>query len=133
MTETARALGVGCDHCHERGDFARATPRKEVANWMATKLAPSLRKRGGGEVACADCHASDGAGVAKILGSPRRQGRSVEWMTTVLVERFETATGSPLYCRTCHLDNLGRPGFQKEVILTDHLPAHAAPLPGTDG
>jgi hypothetical protein len=133
MTETARALGVSCDHCHVRGDFPRATPKKEVANWMATKLSPSLRRRGGGAVSCADCHASGGRGVAKILGAPRRHDQSVEWMTTVLSERFETAEGTPLYCRTCHLENVGQPGFLKAVILTDHLPARAPPPPGTDG
>jgi hypothetical protein len=133
MTETARALGVSCDHCHVRGDFARATARKEVANWMATKLSPSLRLRGGGAVSCADCHAPDGRGVAKILGAPRRQDRSVEWMTTFLSERFETASGTPLYCRTCHLENVGQTGFLKAVILTDHLPARASPPAGTDG
>jgi hypothetical protein len=133
MTETARALGVSCEYCHERGDFARATPRKDVANWMATKLVPSLRRRGGGAVTCADCHASGGKGVAKILGSPRRRDWSVEWMTTVLAERFETAAGGPLYCRACHLENVGQPGFAKAVILTDHLPAHTSPPGGTDG
>jgi hypothetical protein len=133
MTETARALGVGCDYCHEGGDFPRATPKKEVANWMATKLAPSLRRRDGTAVSCADCHASEGRGVAKILGEPRRQGRSVEWMTTILSERFETSQGSPLYCRTCHLENLGQPGFARTVILTDQLPARAPPPAGTDG
>jgi hypothetical protein len=133
MTETARALGVTCDYCHERGDFARSTPKKEVANWMATKLSPSLRRRDGAAVSCADCHASEGRGVAKILGEPRHQGRSVEWMTTVLSERFETALGTPLYCRTCHLENLGQAGFAKTVILTEHLPARAPPATGTDG
>lgn len=132
MTETARALGVSCGYCHEHGDFARSTPKKEIANWMATKLSPSLRRRDGTAVSCADCHAAEGRGIAKILGEPRRRDRSVEWMTTVLSERFETALGTPLYCRTCHLENLGQAGFAKTVILTDHLPARA-PATGTDG
>ena len=54
-------------------------------------------------------------------------------MTTVLAERFESTTGAPLYCRTCHLENVGQPGFAKTVILTDNLPAHASPPGGTDG
>jgi hypothetical protein len=134
MSETARALGVGCDYCHEQGDFARSTPKKEVANWMAVKLASSLRRRGGGAVTCADCHAitSGAQGVAKILGSPRRQDRSVEWMTSVLVERFETAGGDPLYCRNCHIGTLGTPDFIGQVILTDHLPARGSHAPGSD-
>lgn len=131
MTETSRALGVACDYCHERGDFARPTPMKEVANWMAQKVVPSLRKRGGGAVQCADCHASNGHGAAKFLGTPRRQDLSVEWMTVVLAERFETAQGAPLYCRTCHTDDLGKAGFQKRVILTDRLPP-LPPLSGSD-
>ena len=71
--------------------------------------------------------------MAKILGTPRRRDRSVEWMTTVLTERFVTAAGNPLYCRTCHLENLGQPGFEQKVILTDHLPALPASAPATDG
>jgi hypothetical protein len=132
MTETARALGVNCDHCHDARDFRRSTPKKEIANWMATKLVPSLRRRDGGPVSCADCHASEGRGVASILGEPRRRDRSVEWMTTVLSERFETSQGTPLYCRTCHLENLGQPGFARTVILTDHLPPRSPPVSGTD-
>jgi hypothetical protein len=133
MTDTARALGVGCEYCHVSGDFARSTPKKEVANWMATKLVPSLRRRDGAAIKCADCHASEGRGVAKILGEPRRHDRSVEWMTTVLSERFETSQGTPLYCRTCHLENLGQPGFARTVIFTDHVPPRAPPVSGTDG
>lgn len=125
MAGVAKALGVGCDHCHDEMDYAKSTPKKEVANWMATELVPRLAKRGGGNIACADCHADDGKGKAKILGAPRSRSRAVEWMTVRLVERFDAATGEPLYCATCHVRRLGDPGFDGHVILTDHLP----PLP----
>jgi len=132
MNATASALGVNCDYCH-LDDYAAPTQRKQIANWMATELSPSLRKRGGGSVGCADCHAEGGKARAKMLGTPRRHDLSVEWMTTVLVERFETAGGEPLYCRTCHVENLGAPGFVRSVILSPHLPpgppSKALPLP----
>lgn len=121
MNATASALGVNCDHCHAE-DHAAPTRHKQIANWMATELAPSLRKRGGGAVGCADCHTEGGKARAKMLGTPRRHDLSVEWMTTVLVERFETVSGEPLYCRTCHVANLGSPGFVRSVILSSHLP-----------
>jgi hypothetical protein len=100
---------------------------------MATKLAPSLKKRDGGVPTCADCHAEGGEPRAKILGHPRRREQSVEWMTAFLVERFETHAGHPLYCRTCHVAGLGEPGFVRQVIMTEHLPPITDPKPPSDG
>jgi hypothetical protein len=131
MQGIARSLGVGCDHCHDETDYSAATQNKRIANWMATELVPRLRKRSGAAIACADCHADDGHGKAKILGMPRSRQRAVEWMTTGLVERFDTAAGDPPYCKTCHVGQLGTPAFDGHVILTDHLPP--APLADTLG
>jgi len=125
MQGVAQALGVGCPYCHDTADYAKSTPKKQIANWMASELVPRLAKRAGGAITCADCHADDGRGKAKILGSPRSRQRAVEWMTAGLVERFETAGGAPLYCVNCHNRPLGSPGFDGRVILTGHLP----PLP----
>lgn len=125
MQSVAKALGTGCEHCHAGRDFSAPTPNKRVANWMATELVPRLAKRSGGAIACADCHADDGKGKAKILGAPRSRERAVEWMTATLVERFDAAAGGPLYCKTCHVGQLGTPAFQGHVIGTEHLP----PLP----
>ncbi len=119
------ALGVDCSYCHDLADYTRATPKKEIANWMASELMPRLVNRSGGPVTCADCHADDGRGKAKILGAPRSRQRAVEWMNTVLVERFDAAAGGRLFCATCHVGQLGTPAFQGRVILTEHLP----PLP----
>lgn len=115
-------LGVKCAHCHHEPDYPKMTENKQVANWMASELIPRLRKKGGGEVWCNDCHLIEGKGTAKILGEPRDRARAVEWMTTVLVEKFETADGKPLRCKDCHQENLGHPGFQRKIILTERLP-----------
>jgi hypothetical protein len=127
MQRVARALGVDCLYCHEPGNFAAPTRQKQVANWMAKELVPKLAKRAGGPVACADCHADGGHGRAKILGAPRSRSRAVEWMTTRLVERFDTAAGKPLFCKTCHRENLGNPGFRREIILGDLFAPPRAP------
>jgi hypothetical protein len=133
MQRVAVALGTDCDHCHDETDYAAPTPNKRIANWMASELMPRLEKRSGG----ADCHADDGHGKAKILGAPRNRQRSIEWMTTSLVERFDARAGGPLYCKTCHVGQIGTPAFQGRVILTDHLPPPvrqpAAPAPGATG
>jgi hypothetical protein len=118
MQEVSLALGVGCAYCHLPGDFSAVTERKRVANWMATELVPSLRKRDGGDIECRDCH----AGRAKFLGEPRRRDVAIEWMTVELGERFEAASGEALYCKTCHGAELGRPEFRTRVILSEHLP-----------
>lgn len=122
MQGVAKSLGTGCDHCHDETNYAAPTNDKRIANWMATELVPRLAKRGGGSITCADCHADDGKGKAKILGAPRSRTRAVEWMTASLVERFEQAAGGPLYCKTCHVGQFGSPAFEPRVILTEHLP-----------
>jgi formate-dependent nitrite reductase cytochrome c552 subunit len=125
MQDVSRALGVDCSYCHDPADYTRTTPKKEIANWMASELMPRLANRSGKPVTCADCHADDGRGKARILGAPRSRQRAVEWMNTVLVERFDAAAGGRLFCATCHVGQLGSSAFQGRVILTDHLP----PLP----
>jgi hypothetical protein len=127
MNGVAKALGTGCDHCHDEMNYAAPSENKRVANWMATELIPRLAKRAGGAITCADCHADDGKGKTKILGAPRSRTRAVEWMTASLVERFDAAAGGPLYCKTCHVGQLGTPAFQPRVILSEHLPPRPAP------
>ena len=122
MTEVADALGVGCDYCHAPHDFRIATPRKQVADWMARELVPRLAlKQGGGAVTCADCHTQGGKPVAKILGTPRSESRAIEWMTTELVENFTRSDGQPLRCKSCHEGNLGTPEFRRQLLLSDAL------------
>src|SRR3954462_6152014 len=66
-------LGVKCDYCHLVPDYRAMTHRKEIANWMAAELVPALARKSGGELWCADCHASSGQAAPKILGDPRSQ------------------------------------------------------------
>lgn len=117
-------LGVACEYCHLVPDYRAMTHRKEIANWMASELIPALQKKSDGKQPwCDGCHTgADGKGVAKILGNPRRPTFAVEWMTTHLVEDFQTKNGSALHCKSCHQGNLGTPEFQRQIILTNHLP-----------
>jgi hypothetical protein len=115
-------LGVRCNYCHLVPDYRAMTHRKEIANWMAAELVPALQRKSGGELWCADCHASSGQAVPKILGDPRSQAWAVEWMTTHLVEDFTTKHGAPLRCKSCHQGNLGSPEFRRNIILTPNLP-----------
>jgi hypothetical protein len=116
-------LGVECKYCHLVPNYRAMTHRKEIANWMAADLIPSLQKKGGGQVWCNNCHSAGDKGVARILGEPRKQSFAIEWMTTHLVEDFETKKGSPLHCKSCHQGNLGTPEFRRKIILTNNLPA----------
>lgn len=119
-------LGVDCKHCHLEPNYAAMTHRKEIANWMARELIPRLEKRsGGGEPWCNDCH----QGKAKILGDPRKPQFAIDWMTTHLVEDFDTSLGKPLRCRSCHKGDLGSPEFQRKIILTGNLPEGRALAP----
>ena len=124
MAGVTRFLGVECQYCHLVPDFRAMTHRKEIANWMASDLIPALqRKKDGKQPWCNDCHTgTDGKGVAKILGDPRRPTFAVEWMTTHLVEDFQSKNGALLHCKSCHQGNLGTPEFQRQIILTNHLP-----------
>jgi hypothetical protein len=116
-------LGVKCQYCHLVPDYKAMTHRKEIANWMASDLIPSLqRKKNGAAPWCNNCHMAEGKGVAKILGDPRRPSFAVEWMTTHMVEDFQSKAGSALHCKSCHVGNVGTPQFERHVILTNHLP-----------
>jgi hypothetical protein len=124
-------LGVECRHCHLEPNYQAATHNKQIANWMARELVPrlELREKAAGRdegVWCQDCH----AGKAKFLGSPRRRDFAIEWMTTHLVEDFETTQGKPPKCKECHGGDLGSPEFRPKVILSDvSLPAPSPPAP----
>jgi hypothetical protein len=124
MSGVTHYLGVQCEYCHLVPDFKAMTHRKEIANWMASDLIPALtQKTNGKQPWCNSCHVGpDGKAVAKILGDPRRPTFAVEWMTTHLVEDFQTKHGAPLHCKSCHVGNLGTPEFQRTIILTNHLP-----------
>jgi hypothetical protein len=123
MGDITHVLGVECQYCHLVPDYKATTHRKEIANWMASDLIPSLRrKKDGAAPWCNDCHMAEGKGVAKILGEPRRPSFAVEWMTTHLVEDFQSKAGSALHCKNCHIGSVGTPEFERKVILTNHLP-----------
>jgi hypothetical protein len=120
-------LGVKCNYCHLVPDYKAMTHRKHIANWMARELVPRLAKKptsGGeaGEVWCNDCHVVNGKATPKILGNPRDERWAIEWMTTHMVENFETPKGNALYCKSCHKGTLGSPEFQRKIILSDRLP-----------
>ncbi len=124
-------LGVECRHCHLEPDYAADTHNKQLANWMARELVPRLQRRvsdegGGRDVWCQDCH----AGKPKFLGNPRRRDFAIEWMTTHLVEDFDTLAGKPPKCRDCHGGGLGSPDFHPKVILGElsGLPRPVGPM-----
>jgi hypothetical protein len=120
MADVTHALGVECKYCHLVPDYRAMTHRKQIANWMASELVPALHKRTTGKAPwCSDCHQSAGNGAAKLLGDPRNTSFAIEWMTTHLVEDFETKSGTPLRCKSCHRGNLGTPQFQRKIMLTD--------------
>lgn len=117
-------LGVQCKYCHLVPDYRAMTHRKEVANWMASELIPALQKKADGKPPwCNDCHRAAGKATPKILGDPRRPAFAIEWMTTHLVEDFQTKSGAALHCKSCHRADIGTPQFERNIILTDHLPA----------
>jgi hypothetical protein len=126
-------LGTECRHCHLEPDYAADTHNKQIANWMARELLPRLSKRvaeaGSKDVWCQDCH----QGKAKFLGDPRRRDFAIEWMTTHMVDDFETVAGQPPKCKDCHGGDLGSPEFRSKVILSDlsgpPLPTPATPVP----
>lgn len=124
MGDVTHFLGVQCQYCHLVPDYKAMTHRKEIANWMASDLIPSLqRKKDGAAPWCNDCHMAEGKGVAKILGDPRRPSFAVEWMTTHLVEDFQSNAGATLHCKDCHIGSVGTPEFERKVILTNRLHA----------
>ena len=135
MANVARQLGVECTYCHAKSaksdelDHAAPTPKKEIANWMSQHFVQAVRRKDGGLVTCRTCHVDDaGKPVAKILGEPRDQTRTHEWMTLTLIGKFTGARGEPLKCRACHGGNYSTPDWRSRVLLdSEHIPPHNAP------
>ena len=135
MGGLVHSLGVECEYCHVKDDYPAMTHRKQVANWMAQELIPSIRAKTGKAVWCADCHRTGERGTPNPVGKPRKQAQAVEWMNLKLAARFETKAGEPLFCRGCHGGNLGTPEFKSKLILTDLMgdgtyPQVKASVPG---
>jgi hypothetical protein len=147
MAGIADQLGVDCRFCHvplvenghevpKKEDYPVMTDRKLAANWMSTELMASIKTADGSKMTCRSCHTDDdGKPVGKIFGQPRDVKKAMEWMNVVMVNRFVTLDGQKLKCKNCHQDKVGSPGFDKKVILTNHLPPHphleGAPAPIT--
>jgi hypothetical protein len=57
------------------------------------------------------------------IARPLTENKSfaIEWMTTHLVEDFETKSGSALRCKGCHCANFGTPQFQRKIIASERL------------
>lgn len=56
--EVAPALGVKCDHCHDKGDFAADHPKKRIATEML-RMTNAVNKsmfKGKRRVTCNTCH-----------------------------------------------------------------------------
>jgi hypothetical protein len=136
MAGVADQLGADCRFCHaplienghevpKKEDYPVMTDRKLAANWMSTELMQSLKTADGSKMTCRSCHTDDeGKPVGKIFGQPRDVRKAMEWMNVVMVNRFVTLDGQKLKCKFCHQDKVGSPGFDKKVILTNHLPPH---------
>lgn len=121
MSGVSAALGVRCRYCHLESDYAAATQRKQIANWMARELAAGLiTKHGRHPVTCAHCHRASGRGEARLLGSPRSESLAIEWMTLHMTNDFVRVDGKALRCKTCHVGNLGSSDFRQQLLLS-HL------------
>ncbi|MEJ7733738.1 MAG: hypothetical protein WKG00_31645 [Polyangiaceae bacterium] len=137
MAGVADQLGVECSHCHaphptdkQKEDYPKATPRKEIANWMGNHMMRAVKMADGSPMRCKSCHQDPDTGksVARFLGNPRDPRKAQEWMTMVMVNRFVGLEGQKLRCKSCHVENFGKSAFQGKVILrTDHLPPPTHP------
>ncbi len=137
MAGIADDLGVKCGYCHvpkpggKTFDYPPMTPHKEVALWMDQTFMRSLKRADGKPMTCGDCHLDkNGKQSAKFLGEPRDIAFTVEWMTTVMTNRFVLANGDKLKCKHCHGATWGSPDFKKEVIgKTEQVPHVDLPPP----
>jgi hypothetical protein len=124
MGGVVASLGVKCEYCHlPNKDYITDTPKKRIANWMATDFVPALAAKDGKPVWCWTCHRASGTGIAKLLGDPRTRERANEWMTSVMYEKLVAKSGQPLRCAACHQAQLDSDAFQKQIILhSERLP-----------
>jgi len=137
MAGIADDLGVKCGHCHvpkpggKSFDYPPMTKNKETALWMDQTFMRSLKRADGKPMLCSSCHVDkNGKPSAKFLGEPRDIGWTVEWMTTVMTNRFVLENGEKLKCKHCHGATWGSKEFLKQVIgKTSQVPHHDLPPP----
>ncbi|MBL8739905.1 MAG: hypothetical protein JNK04_02390, partial [Myxococcales bacterium] len=135
MAGIADDLGVKCGYCHlpkpdgKTFDYPPMTPHKEVAMWMDQTFMRALKRADGQPMMCSACHVDkNGKPAAKFLGEPRDIAWTVEWMTTVMTNRFVLENGEKLKCKHCHGATWGSKDFKKEVIgKTEQVPHVALP------
>lgn len=140
MAGIADDLGVKCGYCHvekpggKTFDYPPMTPHKEVALWMDQTFMRSLKRADGKPMMCGDCHVDkNGKPAAKFLGQPRDIAWTVEWMTTVMTNRFVLQNGDKLKCKHCHGASWGSKDFKKEVIgKTEQVPHIDLPPPAAE-
>jgi hypothetical protein len=100
------ALGTTCTGCHDNGatsdagampDFAKDTPRKNVARRMWTDFATSLQKKDGSAIYCDTCH----QGRVTFLDRSNIPALRA-WMKTNFVDDLDRKDGSVERCPSCH-------------------------------
>ncbi|HVH48157.1 MAG TPA: cytochrome c3 family protein [Labilithrix sp.] len=98
MNTFTKALGVKCNHCHEK-DFKAPTERKKIATHMWNDFTRALAVEGGGALYCDSCH----GGRAQFLDR-RDLGALGHWMQDNFVDKMKRADKKDHSCDTCHGD-----------------------------
>lgn len=99
MQSFARALGAGCDDCHD-ADRAAPTPRTRIARLMWDRFVRGLRLRGGGPLYCDSCH--QGALTFLDHSDESIDGPIGQFMQASYVDALVRSDGAPHGCATCH-------------------------------
>lgn len=110
MNTFTKALGVRCNHCHEK-DFRAPTAQKKIAThmWNDFTRAFALEDAGGeGVVYCDSCH----GGHAAFLDRHDRAALS-DWMQENYVDKLTRVDGKDHGCETCHGDP-----FEGKILTT---------------
>jgi hypothetical protein len=98
MKLLSRSLGIGCNDCHQYGDFALTTRRKKIAAKMWDEFVVKLTMADGSSMFCDSCH----QGRVTQLDRTDKKALS-KWMDASFVQGVKRKDASEQSCESCHV------------------------------
>ncbi len=92
-----KATGMKCGDCHEGEDYAKSTPKKNIASHMWDAFVRDLVLADGSPIFCDSCHQAR----PKVLDRSDKKALG-KWMQSAFVDKLARRDKKDHACTTCH-------------------------------
>ena len=92
-----KATGLKCKDCHDADDYAKSTPKKNIASHMWDDMVRVVALADGSPVFCDSCH----QGTTKVLDHTDKKALG-KWMQATYVDKMARRDKKDHACATCH-------------------------------